>query len=64
MSRRKIAVISEGRQDYGVQLPVLKAIKACPDLELNLIVTGMHLLKEHGQTMTEIGKDGFPYHSN
>ena len=59
MSKRKIAVLSEGRQDYGIYLPVLKAIQASPDLELNLIVTGMHLLKEHGETYKEIMADGF-----
>ena len=56
---RKIAVITEARSDYGIYLPVLKAIKASPDLELNLIVTGMHLLVEHGYTADEIQKDGF-----
>jgi GDP/UDP-N,N'-diacetylbacillosamine 2-epimerase (hydrolysing) len=59
MPRRKIAVITESRADYGIQLPVLKAIQACPELELNLIVTGMHLLKEHGSTYMEINRDGF-----
>ena len=63
MPRRKIAVITESRADYGIQLPVLKAIQDCPELELNLIVTGMHLLKEHGETWREIHNDGFAFQS-
>jgi GDP/UDP-N,N'-diacetylbacillosamine 2-epimerase (hydrolysing) len=59
---RKIAVLTESRADYGIYLPVLKAIQACPDLELNLIVTGMHLSPEYGKTWQEIERDGFKFH--
>ena len=58
---KKIAVLSESRADYGIYYPVLKAIQACPELELNLIVTGMHFSEEHGETWKEIEADGFPF---
>lgn len=56
---RKIAVLTGTRAEYGILKPMLKAIKAHPDLELVLIVTGMHLSKEFGYTIKEIRKDGF-----
>lgn len=56
---RKIAVVTGTRAEYGILKPVLKAIKACPRLDLVLIVTGMHLSKEFGYTIKEIRKDGF-----
>ena len=56
---RKIAVVTGTRAEYGILKPVLKAIKACPRLDLVLMVTGMHLSKEFGYTIKEIRKDGF-----
>jgi UDP-N-acetylglucosamine 2-epimerase (non-hydrolysing)/GDP/UDP-N,N'-diacetylbacillosamine 2-epimerase (hydrolysing) len=57
--RRKIAVVTGTRADYGILKPVLKKIEAHPDMDLSLIVTGMHLSKEFGYTIREIKKDGF-----
>lgn len=54
-----VAVVTSGRADYGILLPVLKAISADSDLRLRLIATGMHLAPEFGKTEDEIGKDGF-----
>lgn len=51
---RKIAVLTESRADYGIYLPLLRAIKACPDLELDLLVTGQHILHKFGFTLKEI----------
>ncbi|MBX3740912.1 MAG: UDP-N-acetylglucosamine 2-epimerase (hydrolyzing) [Akkermansiaceae bacterium] len=48
------------RADYGLLLPVLRAIKAADDLELRLYVTGMHLAPEFGSTVRVIEEDGFP----
>ncbi len=56
---RKIAVVTGTRAEYGILLPVLKAIEAKPELELSLIVTGMHLSHEFGYTVKEIEDDGF-----
>ena len=56
---RKISVITGTRAEYGIFKPVLNAINEHLDLELSLIVIGMHLLKDFGYTVKEIEKDGF-----
>ncbi|ABE52491.1 UDP-N-acetylglucosamine 2-epimerase [Methanococcoides burtonii] len=57
--KRKIAVVTGTRADYGIYLPVLKAIQRSSKLDLSLIVTGMHLSETFGHTVDEIEKDGF-----
>lgn len=57
---RKIAAVTGTRADYGLMYCLLKAIQADPDLELLLIVCGMHLSPEFGLTVKEIENDGFP----
>ncbi len=56
---RTIGVVTVGRSDYGIYLPLLRAIQADPDLQLFLIVSGMHLSPEFGLTVRAIEKDGF-----
>lgn len=58
--KRKIAVITGTRADYGIYYSVLKAIQNHKELELSLVVCGMHLCSEFGMTVNEIEKDGFP----
>ncbi len=60
MAKRKVAVITGTRADYGILRPVLAALKASPGLELQLIVTGMHLAAEFGNTINDIVNDGYP----
>jgi GDP/UDP-N,N'-diacetylbacillosamine 2-epimerase (hydrolysing) len=55
----KIAVITGSRAEYGILRPLLAAIQDDPDLALQLVVTGSHLSKDHGMTVTEIEEDGF-----
>lgn len=57
---RKIAFVTGTRADYGLMRSTIKAIDSHPELELCLIVTGMHLLYEFGYTINYIKKDGFP----
>jgi len=56
---RMIGVVTTGRADYGIYLPVLKRIKNDPELKLHLIVSGMHLSPEFGMTANIIEDDGF-----
>ncbi len=56
---RRIAVITSTRADYGLLFWLLRAIEAADDLQLQLIVTGTHLLPEFGQTERQIAEDGF-----
>lgn len=55
---RKIVYISGTRADYGLMRPVLFALNESKDFDMSLIVTGMHLSKEFGETYKEIEKDG------
>lgn len=56
---RSIGVVTTSRADYGVYLPLLRTIEQDVDLELKLIVGGMHLLPEFGFTANAIESDGF-----
>jgi GDP/UDP-N,N'-diacetylbacillosamine 2-epimerase (hydrolysing) len=56
---RRVLYLSGSRADYGPARRVLQAIKASDDLELGVLVTGMHLDPVHGSTWEEIAADGF-----
>lgn len=56
---RKICVITGSRAEYGLLRWVMQGIKDDPELTLLVIVTGMHLSPEFGQTYREIEQDGF-----
>lgn len=53
----KIAVVTGTRAEYGLLRPVLLKLAARPDVQLLLLVTGTHLAKEYGHTITEIETD-------
>lgn len=57
---RKIAIVTGTRAEYGLLYWLIKGIHEDPEIELQLIVTGMHLSPEFGFTVKEIEKDGFP----
>jgi len=59
--KRKILYITGTRADYGLMVSVLKSIKKHPDLDLSLIVTGMHLMENYGMTVDEIKGDDFHF---
>lgn len=56
---RRVGVVTVARSDYGIYLPVLRAIEADPALHLHLIVSGAHLSQEFGMTVDQIVADGF-----
>lgn len=57
--KRKICFITGTRADYGILSPILSAVKKSSSLELCLVVTAMHLMKDFGLTAREIKKDGY-----
>jgi UDP-hydrolysing UDP-N-acetyl-D-glucosamine 2-epimerase len=57
--RRKIAVVSTSRADYGHLYWPLRELQRHPDVQLELIVLGAHLSPGFGATVQEIEKDGF-----
>jgi GDP/UDP-N,N'-diacetylbacillosamine 2-epimerase (hydrolysing) len=60
VSKRKIAVFTATRATYGYNRLIMKRIHEAEDLELQLIVSGMHLLKQFGLTIREVEADGLP----
>lgn len=56
---RTIAVVTVGRSDFGIYVPVLRAIQADSSLKLHLIVTGAHLCPLFGSTVNDISAHGF-----
>ena len=56
----KIGIITGTRAEYGLLKPVINKVYMAEDLELQLIVTGMHLSPEFGMTYKEIEEDGYP----
>lgn len=59
MEKRKICVVTGTRAEYGLLYWLMKGIQADECLELQLIVTGMHLSPEYGCTYKIIESDGF-----
>ena len=58
-NKRKIAIFTGNRAEYGLQYPIIKAIANHPDLEYYLLVSGAHLQEDFGSTKNEIEEDGF-----
>ncbi len=56
---RKICVVTGTRAEYGLLRWVMEGVQQAPDLELQIIATGMHLSPEFDLTYQEIEKDGF-----
>lgn len=55
--KRKICVVTGTRAEYGLLYWLMRAIVAEKTLDLQLIVTGMHLSPEFGLTYKEIEKE-------
>lgn len=56
---RTVAVLTTGRQDWGIVHSTAAAIRAHTDLRLQLVVGGMHLSPRHGLTVEDVRADGF-----
>ena len=53
---KKIFYVSGTRADFGLMLPVLRAIKASKSLDLILCAAGEHLMFQFGKTINDIKK--------
>lgn len=58
MAERRIAYVSGTRADFGLMLRSLRRIRETPGLQLDLVVTGMHLSSAHGLTVREVEASG------
>lgn len=60
MARRRICYVTGTRAEFGLMASTLHAIRGHVDLDLQLVVTGMHLSREHGRTIGQIRRGGWP----
>lgn len=56
---KKVCVVTGTRAEYGLLKSLIGRIDNDSELELQLVVTGMHLSPEFGLTYREIEQDGF-----
>ena len=56
---KRIGIMTGTRAEYGLLKPLMQEINKDNDMELYLIVSGMHLSPEFGMTYQEIEEDGF-----
>ena len=56
---RRVAVVTGTRAEYGLLRSTMKALADCKGVELQLVVTGSHLLRKFGHTIDEIVADGW-----
>lgn len=56
---KKICVVTGTRAEYGLLSNLMKRINDCPELQLQVVATNMHLSPEFGLTYKEIEADGF-----
>ena len=57
--RRRVAVVTGTRAEYGLLGSPMRAIAGHPGLGLQLVVAGMHLLEKFGHTVDDITNDGW-----
>lgn len=57
--KRKVCVVTGSRAEYGLLYWILRDLQSSGEIELQLVVTGMHLAPEFGHTVEEIERDGF-----
>ncbi len=57
--KRSIAVLTTGRQDWGILQSTCRLLAEDPEFDLQLIVGGMHCCKRFGSTRRLIAEQGF-----
>ncbi len=55
---RKIAFITSTRADWGLLMPIAKALDERDDVAVQIIATNMHLMERYGMTVNEITASG------
>lgn len=57
--RKKIAVLTAARSEYGLLKPVIERLSESEVFDVRVLVTGAHLSVNYGSTVQEIENDGF-----
>lgn len=58
-SKRKVAIITGTRAEWGLLSPIARRLRERPDVELSIIATNMHLMERYGHTVDAIRSEGF-----
>lgn len=56
---KKVCIVTAARSEYGLLRWTIDGVSKNPNLELQLVVTGAHLLEEQGNTYKNIESDGY-----
>lgn len=56
--KRKVCIITGTRADWGLLSPIAKALNNRAGIELQTVVTNMHLMSKYGLTVNDIEADG------
>ena len=59
MKQRRIAVFTGNRAEYGLLYPLIRILRDRADVDFHLLVSGAHLDRNFGGTLSEIENDGF-----
>lgn len=54
---KKLLYVTGSRAEYGIMRRLLKKLDEDKNIQLDIVVTGMHLMKEYGETFKEVEKD-------
>lgn len=57
--KQKVCVVTGSRADYGLLRWTIQSLSLDKEIDLQICVTGMHLIREFGLTYREILADGF-----
>ena len=57
MKKSKVLIFTGNRAEYGLQLPVVQSLNRSKKINCLLMVSGSHLDKKFGETISQIKKD-------
>lgn len=60
---RRVCFVTGTRAEYGLMRSTLDALQADPQIELQIVATGMHTHRSRGRTVDEIRRDGRIVHA-
>lgn len=56
---KRVVFLTGTRADYGKMKSLMKELKKSENFEVDIFVTGMHMMSKYGSTYKEVEKDGF-----
>ncbi|HBP28421.1 MAG TPA: UDP-N-acetylglucosamine 2-epimerase (hydrolyzing) [Advenella kashmirensis] len=58
---KKMVFLTGTRADFGKMKALMRYIENHPDIELHVVVTGMHMLKAYGSTYYEVERENYEH---